>query len=195
MVGNADETGEAAQLSQLSADGVTKRGPRAMGSGMALNRATLARWAPMPLRLIVGYGFLEHGLLKLGRGVPVFAAALSGLGVPAPNLMAWVTVIVELLGGLAVLAGAYVELVSIPMVIVLLVALFTVHLPFGFSSIKFLAVTAQGPQFGKPGIECDLLYLACIATLLAAGPGPFAIDAWRRLRRPVTDRSEARGNR
>lgn len=166
-----------------------------MGSVMTLKRATLARWAPLPLRLIVGYGFLEHGLLKLGRGVPVFAAALAGLRVPAPDLLAWVTVIVELLGGVAVLAGAYVEVVSVPMIIVLLVALFTVHLPFGFSSIKFLAVTAEGPQFGKPGIECDLLYLACIATLLAAGSGPFAIDAWRRSRKSAAHGSEARERR
>jgi putative oxidoreductase len=137
-------------------------------------------WAPIPLRLIVGYGFMEHGFLKLGRGVGVFAAALQGLGIPAPELMAWMTVIVELACGFAVLLGAYLEWASIPMVIVLLVAIFTVHLPFGFSSIKFLAVTAAGPQFGKPGIECDLLYLACLATLLAAGPGPLAIDAWRR---------------
>lgn len=147
---------------------------------MGLDRTLLARWAPLPLRLIVGYGFLMHGLLKLGRGVDVFAAALAGLGIPEPHLMAWVTVIVELGGGMAVLAGAYLTWVSIPMIIVLLVAIFTVHLPFGFSSIKFLAVTAQGPQFGKPGIECDLLYLACIVTLLAAGPGPLALDRWRR---------------
>jgi putative oxidoreductase len=66
------------------------------------------------------------------------------------------------------------------MVIVLIVAIVTVHLQFGFSSIKFLAVTADGPQFGKPGIECDLLYLACILTLLSAGAGPLAIDSWRR---------------
>jgi putative oxidoreductase len=146
---------------------------------MSLNHAGLTRWAPIPLRLIVGYGFLVHGLLKLGRGVGVFAAALEGLGLPAPELLAWITVIVEVVGGLAVLAGAYMKWVSIPLVIVLLVALFTVHLQFGFSSIKFLAVTAAGPQFGKPGIECDLLYLACLATLLAGGPGPFAIDRWR----------------
>jgi putative oxidoreductase len=61
----------------------------------------------------------------------------------------------------------------------MLVAPFTVHLPFEFSSIKFLAVTAEGPQFGKPGIECDLLYLACLATLVAGGSGPFSIDRWR----------------
>jgi putative oxidoreductase len=154
---------------------------------MMLNRAFLTRWAPIPLRLIVGYGFMVHGYLKLARGVEVFAAALGGLGLPAPHVLAWVTVVIELAGGLAVLAGAYVEWVSIPMVIVLLVALVTVHLPFGFSSIKFLAVTADGPQFGKPGIECDLLYLACIATLLAAGSGPLAFDHWRRsVRRAAT---------
>src|SRR5581483_2246388 len=146
---------------------------------MGSNRKLLERWAPIPLRLIVGYGFLTHGLLKLGRGIDVFAAALGGLGVPAPYEMAWITVVVELVGGVSVLIGAYLKWVSIPMVIVLLVALFTVHLPFGFSSIKFLAVTADGPQFGKPGIECDLLYLACIASLLAAGPGPFTVDGWR----------------
>src|SRR3954466_12562193 len=125
-------------------------------------RAVLAYWAPIPLRLIVGYGFLMHGVLKLERGVDVFAAALDGIGVPLSHLMAWITIGIELLGGLAVLAGAYVSLVSIPMAIVLLVAMIKVHWQFGFSSIKFLAVTAAGPQFGKPGVECDLLYLACL---------------------------------
>jgi putative oxidoreductase len=147
---------------------------------MRSSHIQLQRWAPIPLRLIVGYGFTVHGILKLGRGVDVFAAALHGLGIPAPELMAWATVVVELLGGVAILSGAFVRLMSIPMIVVLLVALFEVHLPFGFSSIKFLAVTADGPQFGKPGIECDLLYLACISTLLALGPGPIAVDDWRR---------------
>jgi putative oxidoreductase len=146
---------------------------------MTSHRELLTRWAPMPLRLIVGYGFMIHGVAKLERGVDVFAGALGDLGVPAPHLMAWVTTVVEVVTGIAVLAGAYLEWVSIPMIIVLLVAIFTVHLPFGFTSIKLLGVTADGPQFGKPGVECDLLYLACIATLLALGPGPFAVGGWR----------------
>ena len=142
-------------------------------------RTLLASWAPIPLRLIVGYGFLTHGVLKLGRGVDVFAAALDGLGVPLSHLMAWITIIIELVGGIAVLVGAYVPLVSVPMTIVLVVAMVKVHWQFGFSSIKFLAVTAAGPQFGKPGIECDLLYLACLLALVAGGAGPLAIDGWR----------------
>lgn len=144
---------------------------------------TVVRWAPLPLRLMVGYGFMMHGYLKLSRGMDVFAAALQGLDIPAPHLMAWTTTVIELLGGAAVLLGAHVALAAVPMTIVLLVALFTVHLPFGFSSIKFLAVTAEGPQFGKPGVECDLLYLACLATLVAGGSGPWSIDGWRAARR------------
>lgn len=142
-------------------------------------RALLAYWAPIPLRLIVGYGFLMHGVLKLGRGADVFAAALDGIGVPLSHLMAWITIVIEVLGGIAVLVGAYVPLVSVPMTIVLLVAMIKVHWQFGFSSIKFLAVTAAGPQFGKPGVECDLLYLACLLALVAGGAGPLAIDGWR----------------
>jgi putative oxidoreductase len=42
--------------------------------------------------------------------------------------MAWSTILVEILGGLAVMLGAFVTLASLPMAAVLLVAMFTVHL-------------------------------------------------------------------
>jgi putative oxidoreductase len=138
----------------------------------------LARWAPIPLRLIVGYGFFAHGVAKLQRGPDHFADILQAIGTPAPHIMAWLTIFVELFGGLAVLLGAFVVWVSAPMAAVLLVAAFTVHLPFGFTSIKLLAVTADGPKFGPPGYETDLLYLACLATLLLGGSGPLAVDGW-----------------
>jgi DoxX-like protein len=90
--------------------------------------------------------------------------------------MGWLTILVEIGGGLAVLLGALVPLASIPMATVLLVAMITVHLPYGFSSIKLQAVTAAGAQFGPPGYETDLLYLACLAALVLGGPAPLAID-------------------
>ena len=130
------------------------------------------------MRLIVGGGFMIHGFLKLERGVGVFAAALAGLGIPAPDFMAWCTVVIESVAGAAVFFGAFVSLMCVPMVVVLLVAIAKVHWQFGFSSIKFLAVTADGLQFGKPGVECDLLYLAAIAALYLAGSDPLSIDCW-----------------
>ena len=63
--------------------------------------------------------------------------------------------------------------------------MFTVHLPYGFSSIKLNAVTAAGAQFGPPGYEVNLLYLACLAALVLGGPGPLAIDNLIRKRRKV----------
>ena len=140
------------------------------------NRIKLRTWAPFPLRLIVGLGFMEHGLTKLMKGPDAFAYILHGLGVPAPHLMAWLTILTELLGGFAVLLGAFVTLVSVPMAVVLLTAVFSVHWRYGFSSIKLLAVTPAGAQFGPPGYECNLLYLACLASLVLSGSGPLSLD-------------------
>ena len=61
---------------------------------------------------------------------------------------------------------------------ILLVAAITVHLPYGFTSIKLRAVTTAGPEFGPPGYETNVLYIAALATLALGGSGPFALDAW-----------------
>ena len=145
-----------------------------------LKRPSVTRWATIPLRLIVGYGFMEHGFAKLSKGPENFAAILHSIGVPAAHLMAWLTILTELFGGLAVLLGAFVPVVSLPMAVLLFVAIFTVHLPYGFSSIKLMSVTAGRAQFGPPGYECDLLYLACLAALVFGGSGPMAIDDYLR---------------
>lgn len=143
---------------------------------MKSSPGAFAPWIPLVLRLMVGYGFMAHGYAKLARGPEVFAATLHALGVPSPHLLAWATTLVELLGGLAVTLGAFVTLASIPMAIVLVVAMFTVHLRYGFSSIKLVAVTAAGPQFGPPGYECNLLYLACLTALVLGGSGALSVD-------------------
>jgi uncharacterized membrane protein YphA (DoxX/SURF4 family) len=69
--------------------------------------------------------------------------------------MAWLTIWVEILGGLAVLLGAFVVLVSLPMAAVLLTAMFTVHLRYGFSSIKILAIIASRLAFELPRAPAD----------------------------------------
>jgi putative oxidoreductase len=151
-----------------------------LSRGRAFLARSVAVWAPIPLRLIVGCGFMEHGLAKMSRGPEAFAAILHMIGVPAPHLMAWLTILIELVGGFSVLLGAFVPLVSLPMAAVLFVAMLTVHLPYGFSSIKLLSVTSGRAQFGPPGFELDLLYLACLAALVLGGCGPMTIDHYFR---------------
>jgi putative oxidoreductase len=161
---------------------------RAYKSLFALSdRPSIARWAPVALRLVVGCGFMQHGFAKRFRGPEDFALILDAMGVPAPHFMARLTILTELFGGLAVLAGALVPLVSVPLAAVLLVAIFTVHLRYGFSSIKLMNVISGQPQFGPPGYECDLLYLAGLAALVVGGSGPLATDGY--LRRRIQDAS------
>ena len=137
-----------------------------------------AGWEAIPLRLIVGFGFLEHGYAKLDRGPEHFAAILHAIGLPLADLLSWATVGVEIVGGLMILAGALVRLVSLPMIFVLLVAIVTVHLPNGFSSIKLLSYDAGGAHFGQPGYETDLLYVAGLVALSIAGAGPLSVDRY-----------------
>jgi hypothetical protein len=73
--------------------------PRALQSACGLGMAAIGRgimamlalyvapttpyrrsWYAIPLRLVVGYGFIEHGYAKLARGPDSFAAILHALG-------------------------------------------------------------------------------------------------------------------
>jgi putative oxidoreductase len=140
------------------------------------NEAFWRQWATLPLRLIIGYGFMAHGWAKLSRGPVGFARLLEQIGAPLPEVTAWVSTLIELLGGLAILAGAFVAAVSIPLIVMMLVAMFTVHLRYGFSAINTIGLTADGPQFGPPGYEVNLLYIAGLLALILGGAGPFSID-------------------
>ena len=149
------------------------------------------QWAPLPLRLVIGYGFIAHGWAKLSRGPAGFAKLLDQIGAPLPELTAWVSTLLEILGGLAILAGAFVAVVSVPLIVMMLVAMFTVHLRYGFSAINTVGLTADGPQFGPPGYEVNLLYIAGLVALILGGAGPFSIDRLlaRRQREPAASPS------
>ena len=144
-------------------------------------------WYAIPLRLIIGFGFMQHGYAKLARGPEDFINVLHAIGVPAAYLLGWTTIIVEGIGSFLILLGALVPLATIPMVIVLLVAIFTVHLPNGFSSIKLQSFDAAGAHFGQPGYETDLLYVAALIALCLGGAGPISVDGFlNRLRSTAT---------
>lgn len=126
---------------------------------------------------------MEHGYAKLARGPEAFIGILHAMGMPLADLFGWATIIIEVLGGLMILLGALVPIASLPMIAVLLVATFTVHLPYGFSSIKLMSFDASGAHFGQPGYETDMLYLAALLALCFGGAGPLSLDGWLSARR------------
>ena len=140
------------------------------------NRAFWGQWMPLPLRLIIGFGFMAHGWAKFGRGPSGFAKLLAQIGAPLPEATAWVSTFMELLGGLAIFVGAFVEVVSVPLIVMMLVAMFTVHLRYGFSSVNTIGLTEDGPQFGPPGYEVNLLYIAGLVSLILGGAGALSVD-------------------
>ena len=155
------------------------------------NESPLQQWASLPLRLVIGTGFVVHGWAKLSRGPAGFARLLEQIGVPLPDAMAWVSTVIEILGGVAILAGAFVAVVSIPLIVMMLVAMFTVHLRYGFSAINTIGLTADGPQFGPPGYEVNLLYIAGLLALILGGAGRCSIDRLLARRKPEPAASPA----
>jgi len=125
---------------------------------------------------MIGFGFMQHGFAKLSKGPEVFATILGALGAPSPHLMARLTIFTEIGGGLAVFLSGLLPLVAVPMAAVLLVAMFTVHLPYGFSSIKLISVTPGRSATWSAGLRMcsSLSHLSC---------------------RPCYDRSRAAGYR
>ena len=152
------------------------------------NEALWRQWAPLPLRLVLGYGFMAHGWAKLSRGPEGFGKLLHQIGAPLPEVTAWVSTLLELLGGLAILVGAFVVVVSVPLIVMMLVAMFTVHLRYGFSAINTIGLTADGPQFGPPGYEVNLLYIAGLLALILGGAGAWSIDRLLERRKNVLER-------
>jgi len=137
-----------------------------------------SKWAPLPLRLIIGFGFVYHGFPKLfsAGGHEMFLGMLQNIGVPAAGLMAWAVGAVELLGGIALIVGAFGSIASALLIINMLVAMFTVHLPNGFSFIHITGMSEAGPVFGMPGYEVSLLYIAGLLALFLRGPSHLSVD-------------------
>jgi len=138
-----------------------------------------ARTALVPLRVIIGIGFLAHGVAKLSRGPEKFGGLLHYLGIPFPVATAWLTTATETLGGIALIIGAFVTIAALPLVATMLVAMLTIHIHNGFSAVNTVGLTASGPQFGPPGYEINLLYIAGLLALALAGPTALSVDAAR----------------
>jgi putative oxidoreductase len=141
-------------------------------------------WALLPLRGVIGFGFVAHGWAKWSRGPANFARLLHQIGTPLPLATAWAVTLLEIFGGLAILVGAFVAVASVPLIVTMLTAMFTVHLRYGFSSINTTGLTPAGPTFGPPGYELNLLYVAGLLALALLGPGALSVDQlWRSRRR------------
>ena len=132
----------------------------------------------LTLRLIVGFGFIAHGLPKL---VPVWDGSPSATAVPLASAgLGWpylVTVgagLAETLGGLLLVAGAYTPWAALVLAAPTAAIGAVLYLPHGY----FLNWSLD-PETNH-GYEFHLLRIATLVCLMMAGPGTIAYDARRK---------------
>jgi putative oxidoreductase len=117
----------------------------------------------VPLRIVVGLVFLMHGAQKLLVFGPAGTADIMGkLGLPLPVLCAAIVITVELLGGLAILLGAFTRLAGALLAFEMVVAILVARLHGGF--------------FAPYGYEFELTLLGACLTFAMSGPGQMSIE-------------------
>lgn len=119
---------------------------------------------PLLLRVGVGLVFAWHGWMKFDGGVGKFAGFLGSLNVPAPELVAWLQVIAEGVGGLLLIVGLFTRFVTLPLIVTMIGAILLVKVDVGF--------IVQGGA----GAELDTALLAGLLGLLFIGPGRLSVD-------------------
>ncbi len=119
--------------------------------------------APLALRIVAGLIFLMHGLQK-AVDVPLFGGFLSTTIIPAPQFFAWFVVLLEIVGGIALILGFLTHWVSKLLTLQMIVAIFLVHISSGF--------------FAPKGYEFALLLAVAAFSLMITGAGKWSVDEW-----------------
>ncbi|OJH38575.1 DoxX family protein [Cystobacter ferrugineus] len=130
--------------------------------------ATKAPAATLLIRLMVGGVFFSEGLQKYLFPAEVGAGRFAKIGLPAPEFLGPFVGGVEIVCGTLVLLGLVTRLASIPLLVVMGVALTTTKVPI---------LLASG--FWKMAHESrtDVSMLLGALFLLWVGAGPWSLDA------------------
>jgi len=121
---------------------------------------------PLLMRVGIGAAFAYHGWLKFDGGVANFAGFLDSLNVPLPEVVAWLQIIAEGIGGLLLIAGLLTRFVTLPLIGIMVGAILLVKDDLGF-------IVADG----SPGFSYEIVLLAGLLGLLFVGPGRYSLDA------------------
>jgi putative oxidoreductase len=116
------------------------------------------------LRIVVGVMFLMHVSVKFKMGGSAVAANIFAKNGFEPALAwAYLTMFIELFGGVCLVVGLFTRFVAAVLAIEMLIALLFVHLPRGYAA-------ASG------GYEYVLLIGAVCFLFAIRGGGPYSVD-------------------
>ncbi len=128
-----------------------------------MEEARKREWGIAILRVAAGIVFLAHGGQKVFVfGLGAVAGTFAHMGFPAAWLLGPFVALLELIGGLALIAGLLTRWVAILFAIEMAVAVLKVHLAGGF--------------FLPSGLEFAFTMFAASVAIALAGPGAAAAD-------------------
>jgi len=113
-------------------------------------------------RCTVAYGFYEPAMLKW-EDIPSVAEWFASMGIPFPMQSAYLAASVETAGVVLLMLGLFTRFISIPLIIVMIVAIVTVHIDNGFSA-------------SDNGFEIPLYYMLFLLIFFSQGAGRFSLD-------------------
>jgi len=113
-------------------------------------------------RLVVAYGFYEPAMSKW-KDINGIATWFGSMGIPFPTLNAYMAASTEVLGVVLLTLGLFIRLISLPLMVVMVVAIMTVHLAHGYSA-------------GDNGFEIPLYYLLFLFIFTSHGAGKYSLD-------------------
>jgi len=113
-------------------------------------------------RLAVAYGFYDPAIKKW-QDIDGIATWFGSMGIPFPTLNAYMAASTEALGVVLLTIGLFTRLISVPLMVVMVVAIMTVHLAHGFSA-------------GDNGFEIPLYYMLFLFIFASHGAGKFSVD-------------------
>jgi len=113
-------------------------------------------------RLAVAYGFYDPAIKKW-QDIDAIASWFGSMGIPLPTLNAYMAATTELLGVVLLTLGLFTRLISVPLMVVMVVAIMTVHLAHGFAA-------------GDNGFEIPLYYMLFLFIFMSHGAGKFSLD-------------------
>jgi len=113
-------------------------------------------------RLIIAYGFYEPAMSKW-NDIDSVAGWFGSMGIPFPTLNAYMAASTEILGVGLLVVGLFTRFISLPLIVIMIVAIFTVHLDNGFSA-------------GTNGFEIPLYYMMFLMIFVSHGAGKFSLD-------------------
>jgi putative oxidoreductase len=119
--------------------------------------------ALLAMRLVLAYGFFHPAVMKV-KNINGVIAWFASLGMPLPALNAYLATAAEILGVILLTIGLGVRVFTIPLIIVMIVAIVTVHWSNGFES-------------GNNGFEIPLYYIIMLFLLHTHGSGKYSADA------------------